>query len=50
MNNLGLSFSTDVCRNTLVCHDGIGGVFGETGVSQVCREKPVCRDKEEKKT
>jgi len=36
-----------VSRHT--SRDGIGGVSRETGVSQACRERMMCRDKEEKK-
>jgi len=38
-----------MCRDTLVCRDGIISVSRETGVSHVCHENMVCRDKEEKK-
>jgi len=38
-----------MCRDTLVCRDGIVGVSRETGVSQVCRDKMVGCDKEQKK-
>jgi len=43
-------FSNHIKQSFSVCRNGIGGLSRETGVSQVCHEKMVCRDKETKKS